>query len=246
MLIFDIKYVNIVGAIRHKRGYFAAVMFSTIALFLPTIVQIAFATDITLFSPSSKPYGLTFGEWAAKWHTWLYSMPGPINPATDTTGKNCAQNQTGPVWFLAGTTGGSDERSCTIPAGKALLFPLIANECSYKENPNLKTEAELRTCAVSPNNGVTDLELTIDGVNIQNMEKYRAHSPLFGFTFSDDNLAGVSPGPTQGVADGFWAILPPLSAGGHTVHFKAAAVQPATTGISSSFVIDITYHPAVQ
>jgi len=68
------------------------------------------------------------------------------------------------------------------------VFPLIANECSYKENPNLKTEAELRTCAVSPNNGVTDLELTVDGISLQNMTKYRAQSPLFGFYFSKDNL----------------------------------------------------------
>jgi hypothetical protein len=147
---------------------------------------------------------------------------------------------------LAGTTGGSVDRTCTIPAGKALLFPLVANECSYKENPNLKTEAELRACAVDPNNGVTHLELTIDGVNIQGLEKYRAQSPLFNFTFSNDNLGGVAPGPTQGVADGFWAIVPPLTSGNHTIHFKAVAVQPATTGTSNSFVIDTTYHLRVQ
>lgn len=88
--------------------------------------------------------------------------------------------------------------------------------------------------------------LTIDGVSLQNMTKYRAQSSLFGFSFSKDNLGGVPPGPTQGVADGFWAILPPLTAGNHTIHFKAAAVQPATTGTSNSFVIDATYHLAVQ
>jgi hypothetical protein len=244
MLIFGIVNVNIVT--RYKHVYFAAVIFLTAVLFLSTIAQIAVAADISLFSPGSKPYGLTFGEWAARWQTWLYSIPGPKNPATDTTGKNCAQNQTGPVWFLAGTTGGSVERACNIPAGKALLFPVIANECSYKENPNLKTEAELRTCAVSPDNAVTDLELTIDGINFQDMAKYRVQSPLFGITFSNDNLAGVSPGPTQGVADAFLAILHPLSAGNHILHFKAAAIQPAATGSSNSFVIEATYHLAVQ
>jgi hypothetical protein len=105
---------------------------------------------------------------------------------------------------------------------------------------------ELRTCAISPNNGVTDLELTVDGVSFQNMTMYRAQSPLFGFSFSNDNLGGVPPGPTQGVADGFWAIMPSLPAGNHTIHFKAAAVQPATTGTSNSFVIDAKYHLTVQ
>lgn len=127
-----------------------------------------------------------------------------------------------------------------------IVFPFIANECSYKENPNLKTEAELRTCAVSPNKGVSDLELTVDGVSLQYMTKYGTQSPLLGFSFSKDNLCGVSPGPTQEVADGFWAILPPLSVGNHTIHFKAAAVRPATTGASNSFVIDTTYHIVVQ
>jgi hypothetical protein len=126
------------------------------------------------------------------------------------------------------------------------LFPLIASECSYKENPNLKTETDLRACAIAPDNGVTHLELTVDGVNIQDLQKYRAESPPFNFTFSNDNLGGVAPGPTQGVADGFWAFLPPLSPGNHTIHFKAVAVQPATTGTANSFVIDTTYHLTVQ
>jgi hypothetical protein len=246
MLRFSILYVNINSSVIHVRGKIAAVISSAIVLVLSSTIQSTVAADITLFTPGSKPYGLTFGEWAAKWHAWLYSIPGPINPASDTTGQNCAQNQNGPAWFLAGTTGGSVDRTCTIPAGKALLLPLVANECSYKENPNLKTEAELRACAVDPNNGVTHLELTIDGVNIQGLEKDRAQSPLFNFTFSNNNLGGVTPGPTQGVADGFWAIVPPLSSGNHTIHFKAIAVQPATTGTSNSFVIDTTYHLRVQ
>jgi hypothetical protein len=54
-----------------------------------------------------------------------------------------------------------------MKSGKGLLFPLIANECSYKQNPSLKTETELRACAVNTDNGVTDIELTIDGVSFK-------------------------------------------------------------------------------
>ena len=57
------------------------------------------------------------------------------------------KSQSGPVWFLAGTFGGKAERTCTIPSGKAILFPPINTECSYKENPMLKTESDLRACA---------------------------------------------------------------------------------------------------
>jgi hypothetical protein len=52
-----------------------------------------------VFPANSKPYGLSYGEWTAKWWQWGYSIPKDINPAYDDTGKNCAQKQNGPVWF---------------------------------------------------------------------------------------------------------------------------------------------------
>ena len=198
--------------------------------------------NVDLYPPDSKPYGLTFGEWASKWHTWLYSIPAPINPATDTTGKNCAQNQAGPVWFLAGTTGGAVDRTCSVPAGKGLVFPIIAAECSFAENPNLKNEEELKTCTINQDNTVTHMELTIDGVNISDLQKFRAHSTLFSFVFSKDNIGGVPPGATQGVADGYWIVTKPLLRGEHTIHFRAVSVDYTTTAASQSFVIDTTYH----
>src|SRR5215212_4006685 len=73
---------------------------------------------INIFPPDSDPYGLTFGNWTTKWSQWAYSIPTENNPLIDDTGENCsqAQNQTGPVWFLAGTAPGSVERTCTISA----------------------------------------------------------------------------------------------------------------------------------
>ena len=52
---------------------------------------------IAVFPANSKPYGLAYGEWTAKWWQWAYSIPKDINPAYDDTGKNCAQKQNGPV-----------------------------------------------------------------------------------------------------------------------------------------------------
>src|SRR5436309_708111 len=96
-----------------------------------------------VFAIDSKPYGTPYTEWAGKWHQWLISVPQPLNPATDPTGSNCGQNQTGPVWFLAGTTGGSAERTCTIPSGKAILFPVISGERDYASYPAAKSEPPL-------------------------------------------------------------------------------------------------------
>ena len=65
--------------------------------------------------------------------------------------------------------------TCTIPAGKAILSPVATNECSYAENPNLKTEAELRACAVSGDE-VNSIEATVDGVPVNDIAKYRIQS----------------------------------------------------------------------
>src|SRR5262245_64466360 len=67
---------------------------------------------------------------SAQWWQWILGIPVGANPGlddgSDQTGRACAVNQSGPVWFLAGTfTGGPVTRVCNVPAGRALFFPLV-------------------------------------------------------------------------------------------------------------------------
>ena len=209
----------------------------------PTLISFVRAVNnIGVFPPSSKPYGLTYGEWTAKWFQWADSIPKKANPIADTTGVDCGLNQNGPVWFLTGTFGGSAERTCSIPPGKAILFPVSNADCSYSENPNLKTETELRSCAVSSENQVTSAQATFDGINLQWV---RVQSPLFNFTFPSDNVAGVPPGPTQAVADGHWVFLQSLTPGKHEIHFIGSGVDYTSTG-ATNFATEVRYHLTVQ
>ncbi len=61
------------------------------------------------------------------------------------TGEHCAEGQSGPVWFLAGTTTNIHwaKRRCIIPMGKAILFPIIVSQFSFHEVPHIKTDKEL-------------------------------------------------------------------------------------------------------
>ena len=218
---------------------------------IQTIVQLVWGqttsgnTSLGVYTSDSKPYGLSYGEWTAKWWTWLMSIPTNVNPASDSSGTNCAQSQAGPVWFLAGSTTGKAERSCAIPSGKAILFPIQDAECSYAEYPKLKTESDLRNCAVSQMNSTTHVEATIDGVSLQNQQMPRIQSPLFSFTFPENNLFGASAGPSQSVADGYYVLLHPLSLGKHDIGFKAVSVQFTTTGVEN-VAQNILYHLTVQ
>jgi hypothetical protein len=197
----------------------------------------------TPFPADTIQYNLTYGEWTARWWQWVASIPEDRNPAADETGENCHEGQSGPVWFLAGTFGGLNERVCTIPAGKSILFPVVNQLCTFIERPNLRTESELRSCAVSLNEGVTGLMVTIDGQPIgeQQLRSYRVQSPLFDIALPNGNIITGQEGSTQGVSDGFWVFLPPLAPGAHDIHFRGSIVD-YTTASQNNFVTESLYH----
>jgi hypothetical protein len=223
------------------------VIVAGLGLMAPSIMLRVQADTINpgVFAIDSKPYGIPYAEWAGKWQQWLISVPQPLNPATDPTGKNCAQNQNGPVWFLAGTTGGSAERTCTIPAGKAIFFTVVGSECDYASYPNVKSEPALVLCAQADVNRAINLQATIDGVNLKQLDKYRATSPLFSVTFPPHNIFGSPAGQTQAISDGYWVFLQPLPPGKHELHFSGLTPGNPTTG-TTNFAIDVTYHLTVQ
>lgn len=193
----------------------------------------------------SSPYGNTYGEWSARWWQWLLSIPADINPNFDTTGANCAVGQVGPVWFLAGTFGDSFTRSCTVPAGKALLFTPLTQidgagvfDCEPTASGlcNLNT---LRGLAAAFIDNPTTLEATVDGHPLQNLGDFRVQSPAFSTTFPEGAVFGLPSGTfTPNVSDGYWLMLAPLSVGKHTIHFKALS--------NSGFGAEVTYNLTVQ
>jgi hypothetical protein len=189
-------------------------------------------------------YNLTYGEWTARWWQWASSIPQDRNPAADQTGENCGEGQSGPVWFLAGTFGSFNERNCEIPAGKSILFPILNSACSKFEYPQLQTESELRSCAISLNDRFIELMVTIDGqpINKQQLESYRVQSPLFELiNLPEDNIISGQQGSTQAVSDGFWVFLPPLEPGAHDLHFRGVIVDYTATG-THNFVSEALYH----
>ena len=183
------------------------------------------AENIQLYPVDSSPYGIPFANWTGNWWKWALEAPEAKNPVSDVSGKNCAEGQGGPVWFLAGTYGGSAARSWTIPADKAILWNPISQECSYAEFPALKTESDLRACVKNFQDKVTDVEVVIDGKSLQNLKDYRIQSPLFNFTLPENNVLALPAQTTTGVSDGIWVFLHPLSSGNHQIHSKGVSVD---------------------
>jgi hypothetical protein len=141
----------------------------------------------------------------------------------------------GDVVFLAGTAGGSATRSCTITSQQSILVPLINVECSTLEG-NGRTPAELNKCARGFADQFTNLSLVIDGVPVSNLTKFRVGSPVFTFTSVAGNVFGVPAGTTRSVADGYWALIRPLSVGTHTISF-GGAFQDFSTSVTYTLTV---------
>jgi len=220
---------------------------------LVVMAPLAFAQDPNpgVLPPHSHSYGMTYAEWSTLWWRWAESFPVATNPILDPTGAGCALGQTGPVWFLAGTFGGPATRTCTVPAGKAILLPLVnilndypCPDPTFQPGPGQSLEDFLTEGAEFFIDHVTELEAEVDGVALQDLFDYRATSRLFSFT-GDTSLqqidACITGSPQAGVSDGYWIMLRPLSVGNHTIHFRGKEVFPGP----SVFETDVTYNLTV-
>jgi hypothetical protein len=253
-------------ASRHLRAaLFAPLLLAIACSDLPTPTDSGMI-DAAGRSGSSNPgvlpvgtnaYGRSYGEWSAAWWQWAYGIPVPANPLFDETGALCGSGQSGKVWFLAGVfnaSGTAVRNDCVIPAGKALFVPILNGECSNVEG-NGSTEAEWRACAAAQMDLATDLSADIDGTPIREVAQYRVQSPrAFGLLLPGNNIlqlfgfnapagecftSGSGCTPYHSVADGYYLLLPPPSAGSHTIHVHGAI--PAF-----GFTLDVTYHLQIQ
>jgi hypothetical protein len=189
---------------------------------------------VVVLPPHSVVAGKTAGEWSADWWQWALGFSTPGDPFTDPTGASANLNQSGPVFFLAGTAGGAEDRSFTAPAGKYLLAPLLVGELSQLEIGFDKTAAEVRQAAKDQADLIDELHATFDGAPVSSLFDYREVSPDFTFVAAPGNPIGVPAGDSGiAVADGYFLMLAPLSPGTHVLNFGG--------GISSfDFSIDVT------
>jgi hypothetical protein len=64
-------------------------------------------------------------------------------------------------------------RTCIIPEGKAILFPIINVQCDYANTPEFKTESDLRECTKEDQDKAANLQASIDGIAITDLSKCR-------------------------------------------------------------------------
>jgi hypothetical protein len=160
-------------------------------------------------------------ELTTQWWQWAMAAPPESNPVRDQTGTHCAVGQEGNVWFLAGGFGPSKvRRSCEIPHGKRIFFPVInmvywprseqAEPCCCE---HAKEQAALN------NDSAIDLYAEIDAVPVESPKRFRVASrecfDIFLRRAESDGGYRAYPSAT----DGYWLLLEPLPPGRHSLKF---------------------------
>jgi hypothetical protein len=227
----------------------------------------------TIAPPGSHPYGAAYEEWGSRWWEWVYSIPavqsdgGLPNPLFTSGTVDCSYRQARPegsdrVWFLVGTPfGTSADRSCVVPAGKALLLPMVNAEadnvgftcCPLAPTPPTYFPFSVLLGFVQGGMDFVGpyVYASIDGVLVSNAPAYRAtlREPFSFNVPRVDNLYGMFAAAVPGeswpnthinpaASDGYYLMLNPLAPGRHVIKFGAAGCPGCS--------FEITYHITVK
>ena len=187
-------------------------------------------------------------ELTGEWWQWALSIPASVNPQLVQSGDDtCMIGQWGPIWFLGAVLGGgSAVRTCSVPEGKSLFFPVINYVNFYSPQcPPLtgKTVKELRDYIQPFIKGIHDVSVTLDGQDIKKTLLRLVISDPFEIALPPDNVEEGCPADiySPAVDAGYYGSLPPLSPGGHMLHFHGESHSEEL----GDFVQDVTYNLTV-
>ncbi len=209
--------------------------------------------DPRTYNVKKKAFGRTFQQWASAWWQWTQSIPSSVNPLFDESGERVSVGQQGPVWFLCGVLNesGTASRNATIPAGKALFFPVVNyvgfnlhDDPAPSTLPTYQAAGGLQMAAIVDGS----LHVTLDGSEIRNVDRMLVQGTFQDLAMPDDNVfvaTGIpAPGGPHGPAFqvGYWCMLRPLSPGRHTVNFGGTFAAPYNFTVNVTYVLDVVDH----
>lgn len=201
--------------------------------------------DLNPLAP--QPVDPTYEQLADQWYAWALSYPSRLAPwadpyiTDDPFGYAPKYGQSGPVWFLAGNFfPGTYERYVTVPAGKALFFPLVNTVwLGFPDDPELSI-AGVNKILADQHAFLASQPVTceIDGVSVASSKAQAfqtdADAP-FAIELPSNNWLGLPTELSPCWQIGIYVLLAAPSSGQHTIHFTA-----------KNFPLDITYHLTVK
>lgn len=210
-----------------------------------------------IVKPGDQFFDKSYNELVSEWTNWLTMEPIATNPAFDANGEFCDRNQQGGIWFLATTFVGIENRTCEVPADKAIFIDLngvfLSFSPEFPENgdPCLELDTDLEKVRCDVNNDIPlapniSLEAIIDGVPVEDLLAFRAQSGPGGFTLSVPaeslltDFGFPSGDRSPAVADGYFLFLKPLASGEHTLNILTTITDPDSGQVLSETGVNYT------
>jgi hypothetical protein len=199
----------------------------------------------------AEPEGQAMDAWSADWWQWVLENPVSDAAIFDDTGADCANHQdtSGPAFFLAGTFGGSAERTCTIPLGQAVLIPIVnlAIDNGGVPEEEWAADADLEAAATAFQASVSGITLSVDDEDVDAASITAVAPYAFAYTVpATDNIYQLFGNDWVGTADpsystGYYVMMEPPAAGEHELAWSASA----GTG-DGAYSLSIAYHLTVE
>jgi hypothetical protein len=213
---------------------------------------------------NSKPGGLSYGEWNAEWWEWALTTPfNEDHPLYDNSPPPSTVSNEGlpgyDALFLGSSLNGQAEvdRDISISPGTKILIPLfnavyVDLSQSDPDDPNSEyipddtTVENMKKEVDASMKGVEINFIEIDGKSIADPESSPSDVFLMG-PFPEENVWGINiqeGAVANSLADGYYLLLHPLSAGMHEIHFKTSGLpKPDGTIPSQEVTYTITVEP---
>lgn len=164
----------------------------------------------------------TAEELAVAWWEWASIEPDATNPVTDTTGEDCARNQPADVWFLAGDFGGAVTRTCNVPAGRPVFFPVLNIFCLPAGKSCAGKFDSATVSATLDGATLTPVDLTVDAPALH---------------LGAGGVVSKKAGTFHATVNGWWVLMPGLSAGTHTLEFEGQ--DPSGFELAVSYTLTV-------
>jgi hypothetical protein len=205
----------------------------------------------------SHPHGQTYGEWAADYWQVALETPASVNPITDPTGEHCDQGDMEDVWFLFGSLAPATiERSCEIPVGTALFFPVVTvfYGAFLNDPPGQRTEEFIRGQVDCVEDAASSLRFEFNGAPVQGLDQFFKDSGSFyDVQLPEDNIFGLTEAQIPELllspsADaGFYLFLRPLPPGDYDLHWEASTDECFNPdGSPLPVEQNVTYHLTIK
>ena len=181
-----------------------------------------------------------------------------MNPITDPTGKHCDRGNMEDVWFLFGSLAPATiERSCEIPVGTALFFPVVTvfYGAFLNDPPEQRTEEFIRGQVDCVEDAASRLVCSLNSMAPQckvSISSSRTRDlfttcscPKITFSVTEAQIPELLLSPSADA--GFYLFLRPLPPGDYDLHWEASTDECFNPdGSPLPVEQNVTYHLTIK